>query len=133
MNKSSTATELRCQSTIVEAAKLGGWLVHAERAAQTRKGWRTPVQGSQGFPDLVLVHAERRRVMFVELKRAPNKVTPDQQVWGEQLERAGADYRLVWVPGPQQDELCAELISTQRRPRMTVVFHDPLLYDEAAE
>lgn len=127
-----TATELHCQRTIIEAARLGGWLVHAERAAQTKRGWRTPVQGVSGFPDLVLVHAERKRVMFIELKRHPNRLSPAQELWRDQLIEAGADYRTVWVPGPQQDELCAELVNSRPR-KVTVIVHDPMLYDEAAE
>lgn len=94
------ATEAECQQTIVEAAKLLGWRVHATRTAQTAKGWRTPVQGHRGFPDLVL--ACHGRLLFVELKRKPNRVEPEQQAWLDTLSHAGADVHVVWVPEGMQ-------------------------------
>lgn len=104
------ATETQCQATIVAGAKTFGWRVHAERPAQGGKGWRTPIQGHKGFPDLVLVRG--RRVMFVELKRKPNKVEPEQQEWLDDLAVAGVEARVVWVPEGMQTFL-AELA---RRP-----------------
>jgi hypothetical protein len=125
-------TEAACQSTIVEAARLGGWMIHAERQAQSRKGWRTPIQGHAGFPDLVLVHPDARLVWFVEIKRKPNKLAPDQLVWRTALEEAGADYRLVWVP-EELDEFCQTLVN--KRPVTVIVTRwppappDPSLFD----
>lgn len=90
------ATEAQWQEAIVEAAKATGWLVHAERPAQTGRGWATPIQGHKGFPDLVLVRG--REMLVVELKRKPNKVEHMQQVWLDALALAGVDVRVVWVP-----------------------------------
>lgn len=93
------ATEAECQRTVVDAARRTGWLLYHNRPSQTGGGrWHTALQGHQGFPDLVLVHPTARLVWFVELKRRPNKLSPDQEVWGGALEAAGADYRIVWVP-----------------------------------
>lgn len=100
------ATELQCQATIVEAAKACGWRVHATRAAQTGRGWRTPIQGHKGFPDLVLVRGSL--LWFVELKRRPNKVEPDQHDWIDALLDAGALVSVVWVP-EGLDDFCAQL------------------------
>lgn len=87
------ATEAECQSVLVEAAKRGGWLCHAERAAMRQSGkWSTPITGDAGFPDLVLSHPTRGTVYW-ELKRRPNKPTPAQTEW---LELLGGE--LVWVP-----------------------------------
>ncbi len=101
-------TEAQCQDTIVEAALLGGWMVHATRAARTATGWRTPVQGHPGFPDLVLVHPSLRLLFFVELKRKPNKIEPEQQRWLDALEAAGAKATVWWVP-EQLDQIVAML------------------------
>lgn len=105
------ATEAECQRTVIDAAKLCGWLVHAERPAQSARGWRTPVQGHAGFPDLVLVHPTRG-LAFIELKRRPNKVEDAQQAWLDVLGRH-ADARVWWVP-EQLHELC-QFLATQPR------------------
>lgn len=124
------ATEAQCQRTVVDAAKIGGWLVYHNRPAQTRSGrYMTALQGHQGFPDLVLVHARARLVWFVELKRKPNRLARDQQAWGEALQAAGADWRLVWVPD-EVDAFCQLLADTglanpQPKPATRVVMFDP--------
>jgi hypothetical protein len=101
------ARETDCEDAIVKALALSGYRVHAARPARTaRGGWRTAVKGNAGFPDLVI--AGHGRTMFVELKRRPNKVEPEQQRWHNVLTDAGADVRVVWVPEGQQafiDEL----------------------------
>jgi len=105
-----TATEAECQRTIVDAARLAGWLVHHTRPARTVRGWRTPLEGDAGFPDLVL--ARRRppgRLLVVELKRAPRQPTDEQRAWLAALTAAGVDARLVYVPD-DLDALLAELV-----------------------
>ncbi len=92
------ASEAECQATIVQAARLSGWLVHAERPAATGRGYRTPIQGTPGFPDLVLVHPRSNVVLFVELKRRPNSVEPAQQTWIDALNAAHVEAHVVWVP-----------------------------------
>ena len=44
--------------------------------------WRTAVaaQGA-GFPDLVLVHQRRKRIIFAELKSDKGSVKPEQKAW----------------------------------------------------
>lgn len=120
------ATEKECQRTIVAAAKLGGWLVYHNRPSQTGSGrWATALQGHQGFPDLVLVHRTARLVWFVELKRRPNGLSPDQKVWREALIAAGADHRIVWVPD-EQDAFCQQLVDVGQPQRVaTVVLWHP--------
>ena len=102
-------TERQCQDKIIDAAKLGGWLVHAGRPARTANGWATAIQGHAGFPDLVLVHP-RRGLWFVELKRKPNKVEPAQQLWLSVIRDAPGStcVRVLWVP-EQMDEFIAWL------------------------
>jgi hypothetical protein len=108
------ASEASYTATIIGAAKLGGWLVSHFRPARTAHGWRTPLQGHKGFPDLVLVHPVAGRSMFVELKVPPNQLTPEQSSWLLALTLADLDARLVYVP-EQLDELCAELVAARRR------------------
>lgn len=96
MTKTERATERQCEDTIIEAARMLGWRVHAERPAQSGKGWRTPIRGDAGWPDLVL--ARGRRLIFAELKRKPNKVEPAQREWLDALAATGVEAHVVWVP-----------------------------------
>jgi len=74
-------TEAQCQSTIVQAARTLGYLVHHTRPAYRQSGRiSTPIQGDAGFPDLVI--AGHGRVWFVELKRKGNKPTDKQALHG---------------------------------------------------
>jgi hypothetical protein len=56
------------------------------------KGWRTPMSGDPGFPDLVL--ARDGVVIVAELKSRRGQPTDDQKMW---LEALGAHARL-WRP-----------------------------------
>lgn len=58
------------QGTVVDAAKVQGWLVYH---TQDSRG------SSKGFPDLVLVRAPR--ILFVELKNETRKLEPEQVDW----------------------------------------------------
>lgn len=101
-------SELQCERTIIEAARLGGWLVHGERSAQRQSGrWSTPIKGHVGFPDLVLVRG--RRLLCLELKRRPRKPDPAQLAWLDALTLAGADARIVYVPD-DLNAICTELV-----------------------
>ena len=64
-----------------------------------RRGrWQTPVAGDgAGFPDLVLVHPDKRQVLYRELKSERGRLTFEQHEWGRVLTAAGADYA-VWRP-----------------------------------
>jgi len=67
------------QDAIIEYAQARGWLVHAERPARSDKGWRTPVQGDVGFPDLVLA---RNGWLFIwELKAQKSRLSDTQAQW----------------------------------------------------
>jgi hypothetical protein len=65
---------------VLELAALLGWEGVHFRAAWSTRGYRTPVQGSlgKGWPDLVLVRARDRRLIFAELKADTGKTTPEQ-------------------------------------------------------
>lgn len=91
------AKELECERTILDAAKIAGWRRHGERPAMSKKGYRTPIKGEAGWPDLVLVKAGW--MLAVELKRRPNKPDPEQIEWLRALDKVpGIIAMLVWVP-----------------------------------
>jgi hypothetical protein len=112
------AAERDYETTIIGHAKLAGWRVHAERPAPSRKGWRTPIRGDAGFPDLVLVH-RLVGVTFVELK-VTTDLTDDQKLWGQALldasQALGIDpiWRVLYLPA-DQDPFCQWLWDAPRR------------------
>ena len=107
------ASESDCQRTIVEAAHTLGYRVLAIRPALNRKDhWQTPIQGDAGYPDLTLVHPVAG-VIWVELKRHPNRLEPAQAIWGRALLDAGARWHLVWVP-EELDQFCQQLTDWAR-------------------
>jgi hypothetical protein len=73
-------TEAELQQAVIELARLLGYRVAHFRAAQTVKGWRTPVEADgKGFPDLVCV--KPGRLLFIELKSERGRLSVDQQAW----------------------------------------------------
>jgi hypothetical protein len=95
--------EAEFQSRVVDYAKLNGWRVAHFRPARTERGWRTPMTGDAGFPDLVL--ARNGFVIFAELKSATGRVSPDQDAWLEaiapdsgRLPWPASHYAYVWRP-----------------------------------
>lgn len=80
------------KDTLIDTAIRYGWTVAHFRPARTERGWRTPMQGHKGFPDLVLARAGR--VIFAELKSATGRPTKEQRAW---LAAVGVHGRL-WRP-----------------------------------
>jgi len=76
-------TENELQRTLIEAAQWYGFRVAHFRPARTERGWRTPVEGHAGFPDLVL--ARGGNVFAWELKAGSGRLTNDQEGWAEAL------------------------------------------------
>lgn len=95
-----TASEEQCEDAIIDAARILGYRVHAERRARSTKGWRTPIKGDPGWPDLVIVG--HGHAFFIELKRRGNKPTADQTAWHRALEAAGLCAGVFVVPEEQQ-------------------------------
>ena len=58
----------------------------------------TSIHSPAGFPDLVLVHPEKKRIIFAELKRENGKLTEAQQEWLEALMRCHREV-YIWHPG----------------------------------
>lgn len=89
------------QAAVIDLAQLRGWLVHHARPARTNDGWRTPISGNAGFPDLVL--ARSGRLVVAELKSARGVVSSFQQSWLDCLgavsrASAGVAEVHVWRP-----------------------------------
>lgn len=101
-------TEAQLTDVIVEAAQLYGWRVVHFRPGKTERGWRTPLQGDSGFPDLVL--ARDSEVIIAELKIGRAKPRPDQRLWAEAI---GPDLYRLWTDA-DLDEIMRTLRS--RRP-----------------
>lgn len=101
-------SERELQEWVIELAKLRGWKVAHFRPAKTAKGWRTPMQGDPGFPDLVLARAGR--VVFAELKSEKGRLSPGQQGWTEALGRFNPDGQEVYVWRPRDRDLIVEVL-----------------------
>lgn len=101
--------ETQFTQRVMEAARYYGWLCVWFRPAQTEKGWRTPLSGDKGSPDLLL--ARDGVVLHVELKSDTGRLGQGQKEWALML---GESYRL-WRPR-DWDGIVAELRPTARRP-----------------
>lgn len=75
-----------------------GWRWIHFRPARTASGWVTPTQGNaaKGFPDLVCYRG--RRLLFVELKTATGRVSPEQEDWIAALKDCGQEAHLIRLP-----------------------------------
>lgn len=89
---------------------MSGWLIHAERPNKRSDGrWETAIQGHKGFPDIVMTRGPH--LWFVELKRKPNRVEPDQELWIDRLDHIAPNVKawVLWVP-EEQDAFIKMLI-----------------------
>ena len=82
------ASEADLREQIRTLAKLYGWEMYF-----TYNSRHSP----SGFPDLVLVHPQRKRLIFAELKSEQGRVTPAQQEWLTALTMCG-QMAEVWRP-----------------------------------
>jgi hypothetical protein len=97
-----TISEHDFQDQVFEIAKLRGWHIAHFRHARTNAGWRTPMSGHPGFPDLVL--ARNGTVLIRELKTQHGRLSPGQQSWAQHL---GESYE-TWRPS-DFDHILGEL------------------------
>jgi hypothetical protein len=100
-------SEAQLQKAVIELAQLLGWRVAHFRPAMTQSGrWVTAVQGDgKGFPDLVLARAGV--VLFVELKSAKGRLSPEQQEWLDVLPSADT---FVWQPAHWESGAIEEVL-----------------------
>lgn len=88
---------------VIKAARLHGWKTCHFRPGMTKRGnWVTAVQGDgKGWPDLVLVHSGKKRLIFAELKSEKGKLSKEQQEWLEDIAKIGLTpwvMTYVWRP-----------------------------------
>jgi hypothetical protein len=92
---------------VLEHAAWLGLLVHHCRPARTAKGWRTPIQGTRGFPDLAI--AGPGGLLLPETKSTTGSLDPDQRRWRDVLLASGQPWRLwrpqQWLSGQIRAEL----------------------------
>jgi hypothetical protein len=104
LKRQLAASEADLQAMLVRAAMLRGWMVAHFRPAPSSRGWRTPVEGNAGFPDLVLA---RDGVVFAwELKGQGGRPTLEQTAWLGALDGGVADARVIG-PAELDDALFA--------------------------
>jgi len=88
-------SEEEFQNQIIQLARLNHWRIAHFRPAMTSQGWRTPMQGDKGFPDLVL--AKKGRIIFAELKSNSGKLSEEQRLWMRELDYDPNEY-YIWCP-----------------------------------
>lgn len=97
-----TETEAGFLQAVRELARACGWTCYHQRPALTRRGWRTALMGTSGYPDLTLAKGRcgtrAGRLLIVELKSERGALSPDQRHWKDILETiVGVEYYL-WRP-----------------------------------
>jgi hypothetical protein len=109
-------TEVEFEQAVVDLAHTFGWKVAGFRPARTKQGWRTPVKyDGKGWPDLTLVHAERRIIIFAELKADRGRRSDEQDAWADTLEAACNDIRTMYrLWRPDDFPAIAALLSNNR-------------------
>lgn len=92
--------EKHFQAQVIAAAEFNGWLVYHAHDSRRDVGHGVMVGDTQaaGFPDLVMVHPQRCRILFVELKRDGKGLEPKQWGWHNAITLAGGNCR-IWQPG----------------------------------
>jgi hypothetical protein len=100
--------EKEWQAQVIDAAHLFGWKIAHFRPAKTERGWRTPVQADgKGFPDLVLLHPAKGKMLVRELKAEKGRMRPEQTAWLEWFAACGVDSD-IWRPS-DFDRMMVEL------------------------
>lgn len=98
------ATEAQWQAVVRNVAARYGWLSYHTHDSR---------RSDAGFPDLVLVHEQQQRVLFVELKTDKGAVRPAQWLWIGALHWAAKEVGL-WRPR-DIDEVVAVLGPRRQR------------------
>lgn len=101
-------TERVLQERVRHLAVAMGWLVYHTHDSR---------RSEPGFPDLVLVHADRRLLLYRELKTMRGTVTAHQRRWLDALTAAGAN-AAVWRPTDWLDGTVERALTppTRRNP-----------------
>jgi len=87
-NTKIVITEKDLREQVRDLCRLFGWKMYFS--------W-TSIHSPRGFPDLVLVHPSKNRVIFAELKSEKGKLTEEQVEWLDALGKCGQEV-YVWRP-----------------------------------
>lgn len=86
---------------VLKVALQYGWRRAHFRPAMTKDGWRTAVSGdAKGFPDLLMLRANRLVVAELKVKARP---TPEQKLWMQAFAQAGVE--AYWWKPADWDEI----------------------------
>jgi len=90
-------TESEFQQQVIDLGYYCGFRVAHFRPAMKADGtWVTPVSADgAGFPDLCIVNAERKRVIWFEVKSEDGELSPEQYEWLYELQMAGQEAYLI--------------------------------------
>ena len=101
--------EYQRQQRITRALRQYGWLHTHFRPLRTEAGYRTPLSGDKGYPDITAVHPDRGILLFIEVKANRGMYSDDQKMWLGALGHIACDDVQVWGVG--SDEAEADLLS----------------------
>lgn len=92
------------------------WQRQVRQLAETlgyRRGYHTfdSRRSDTGFPDLVLVSAKRKRIVYLELKREQGRISDSQRDWLAALHAAGGE---VYVARPRHLQALATVLGGRR-------------------
>jgi hypothetical protein len=95
-------TEAGFQGWLTDYAQLHGWRVAYFRAAQSERGWRTPVGADgAGWPDLAL--ARPPYLILAELKSQTGRLGLEQAEWLNVLAGCHHLETHLWRPSDRDD------------------------------
>ena len=99
-------SEAELQQGIIDLAARLGW-----RHYHTHDSRRSDA----GFPDLVLAHEARGRLVFIECKSDTGKATPEQLAWLDALARCDQE---VYIMRPRYLDEAPELLAMGHKPNI---------------
>tara|TARA_Y100000310_G_scaffold239394_1_gene242970 strand:- start:295 stop:714 length:420 start_codon:yes stop_codon:yes gene_type:complete len=100
IDASDLVSESEFQRTVIAAAEAYRWLVAHFPDSRKSHG--------EGLPDLVMVHRDTGKVLFVELKANKGTMSPAQKVWAEAI-GSGASQHRIWRPSTSWGDIEAIL------------------------
>lgn len=112
MPPSLRPSEAEIQQTLLDGFLHSGWMVCHFRPARTSSGWRTPLEGHPGFPDLIA--ARDGQVLALEVKGPRGTLTAEQQLWQQHMGAGNIALLEHHVVGPDQLDQALATITTGR-------------------
>lgn len=103
-------SEAELQANVIDAARKQRWRVAHFRPAQTKKGWRTPVEADgKGFPDLVLLRGSHGIAAELKSEMASDP-TREQAAWLWAFDQVTGFSAYTWRPHDWYDGTIEEAL-----------------------